>query len=240
MVSARSFVPVHGSLQAAEGTVGRRVGNRRCASGSLTDLPRIEPVPAAPAPPVWKTLLGLASFYREPTGEGEREIQANDDIGVGLGILDRMVTISGRSRPDSSRMRRPSQTSASQIIDLGAEMPSGIAEHTRGTLRASVPLGPPSAATVDLDGAVHGTASFSTMSAGYRAMLRWFQSHPELRRVGVDATVVGRTNSRPSSPGIVRTSTTVLLEEGQRLVVEDLDGHHQRIADTRSSLIAGL
>ena len=35
------------------------------------------------------------------------------------------------------------------------------------------------AAIVSLDGAVLGTESFSTTRAGYRAMLRWFQSHGE-------------------------------------------------------------
>jgi len=41
---------------------------------------------------------------------------------------------------------------------------------------------------VDLDGALLGTESFSTTRAGYRAMLRWFQSHGELLRVGVEST----------------------------------------------------
>lgn len=44
------------------------------------------------------------------------------------------------------------------------------------------------AAIVNLDGAVLGTESFSTTRAGYRAMLRWFRSHGELLRVGVEAT----------------------------------------------------
>ena len=44
------------------------------------------------------------------------------------------------------------------------------------------------AAVVDLDGAVLGTESFSTTRAGYRAMLRWFRSHGELLRVGVEST----------------------------------------------------
>ena len=44
------------------------------------------------------------------------------------------------------------------------------------------------AAIVDLDGAVLGTESFSTTRAGYRAMLRWFRSHGELLRVGVEST----------------------------------------------------
>ena len=44
------------------------------------------------------------------------------------------------------------------------------------------------AAIVSLDGAVLGTESFSTTRAGYRAMLRWFQSHGELLRVGVEST----------------------------------------------------
>jgi len=44
------------------------------------------------------------------------------------------------------------------------------------------------AAIVSLDGAVVGTESFSTTRAGYRAMLRWFRSHGELLRVGVEAT----------------------------------------------------
>ena len=44
------------------------------------------------------------------------------------------------------------------------------------------------AAIVNLDGTVLGTESFSTTRAGYRAMLRWFQSHGELQRVGVEST----------------------------------------------------
>jgi transposase len=44
------------------------------------------------------------------------------------------------------------------------------------------------AAIVNLDGAILGTESFSTTRAGYRAMLRWFRSHGELLRVGVEAT----------------------------------------------------
>ena len=44
------------------------------------------------------------------------------------------------------------------------------------------------AAIVNLDGKVLGAESFSTTRAGYRAMLRWFRSHGELLRVGVEAT----------------------------------------------------
>ena len=44
------------------------------------------------------------------------------------------------------------------------------------------------AAIVDLEGAVLGDESFSTTRAGYRAMLRWFRSHGELLRVGVEST----------------------------------------------------
>ena len=44
------------------------------------------------------------------------------------------------------------------------------------------------AAVVSHDGTVLGTASFSTTRAGYRAMLRWFRSHGELLRVGVEST----------------------------------------------------
>lgn len=44
------------------------------------------------------------------------------------------------------------------------------------------------AAVVDLNGAVLGSASFPTTRAGYRAMLGWFQAHGELLRVGVEAT----------------------------------------------------
>ena len=44
------------------------------------------------------------------------------------------------------------------------------------------------AAIVTLDGTVLGTESFSTTRAGYRAMLRWFLSHGELLRVGVEST----------------------------------------------------
>lgn len=44
------------------------------------------------------------------------------------------------------------------------------------------------AAIISRDGAVLGTESFSTTRAGYRAMLRWFRSHGELLRVGVEAT----------------------------------------------------
>ena len=44
------------------------------------------------------------------------------------------------------------------------------------------------AAIVTLDGTVVGTESFSTTRAGYRAMLRWFQSHGELLRVGIEST----------------------------------------------------
>ena len=45
-----------------------------------------------------------------------------------------------------------------------------------------------SAAVVSLDGAVLDTESFSTTRASYRAMLRWFRSHGELLRVGVEST----------------------------------------------------
>ena len=44
------------------------------------------------------------------------------------------------------------------------------------------------ATVVNLDGAVLGGESFSTTRAGYRAMLRWFRSHGELLRVGVEST----------------------------------------------------
>ena len=44
------------------------------------------------------------------------------------------------------------------------------------------------AAIVDLEGAVLGAESFSSTRAGYRAMLRWFHSHGELLRVGVEST----------------------------------------------------
>ena len=44
------------------------------------------------------------------------------------------------------------------------------------------------AAVVSHDGTVFGTESFSTTRAGYRAMLRWFRSHGELLRVGVEST----------------------------------------------------
>ena len=44
------------------------------------------------------------------------------------------------------------------------------------------------AAVVSHDGTVLGTESFSTTRAGYRAMLRWFRSHGELFRVGVEST----------------------------------------------------
>ena len=44
------------------------------------------------------------------------------------------------------------------------------------------------AAAVSHDGTVLGTESFSTTRAGYRAMLRWFRSHGELLRVGVEST----------------------------------------------------
>jgi transposase len=38
------------------------------------------------------------------------------------------------------------------------------------------------------NGAVLGNHSFSTTRAGYRAMLRWFRSHGEIIRVGVEST----------------------------------------------------
>ena len=44
------------------------------------------------------------------------------------------------------------------------------------------------AAVVSHDGTVLGTESFSTTRAGYRAMLRWFRSHGERLRVGVEST----------------------------------------------------
>jgi transposase len=44
------------------------------------------------------------------------------------------------------------------------------------------------AAVIGADGAVLGSESFSTTRAGYRAMLRWFRSHGEVLRVGVEAT----------------------------------------------------
>ena len=47
---------------------------------------------------------------------------------------------------------------------------------------------PARAAVVSHDGTVLGTESFSTTRAGYRAMLRWFRSHGELLRVGVEST----------------------------------------------------
>jgi transposase len=44
------------------------------------------------------------------------------------------------------------------------------------------------AAVVDSNGTVLGSHSFSTTRAGYRAMLRWFRSHGEVIRVGVEST----------------------------------------------------
>lgn len=44
------------------------------------------------------------------------------------------------------------------------------------------------AAVVGADGAVLGSEAFSTTRAGYRAMLRWFRSHGDVLRVGVEAT----------------------------------------------------
>lgn len=44
------------------------------------------------------------------------------------------------------------------------------------------------AAVIGTDGTILGSESFSTTRAGYRAMLRWFRSHGELLRVGVEAT----------------------------------------------------
>ncbi|WP_425153285.1 IS110 family transposase [Candidatus Palauibacter sp.] len=44
------------------------------------------------------------------------------------------------------------------------------------------------AAAVNVEGAVLGTASFPTTRAGYRAMLAWFRSRGELLRVGVEST----------------------------------------------------
>ena len=44
------------------------------------------------------------------------------------------------------------------------------------------------AAIVTPEGTVLGTESFSTTRAGYRAMLRWFRSHSESLRVGVEST----------------------------------------------------
>ncbi|MBF2754621.1 MAG: IS110 family transposase [Gammaproteobacteria bacterium AqS3] len=44
------------------------------------------------------------------------------------------------------------------------------------------------AAVIDTDGSVLGSEPFSTTRAGYRAMLRWFRSHGEVLRVGVEAT----------------------------------------------------
>ena len=41
-------------------------------------------------------------------------------------------------------------------------------------------------AIINVDGAVQGTAPFATTRVGYRAMLRWFRSHGELLRVGVE------------------------------------------------------
>jgi transposase len=44
------------------------------------------------------------------------------------------------------------------------------------------------AAVIGADGTVLGSESFSTTRAGYRAMLRWFRSHGDVLRVGVEAT----------------------------------------------------
>ena len=55
------------------------------------------------------------------------------------------------------------------------------------------------AAIVDLEGAVLGDESFSTTRAGYRAMLRWFRSHGELLRVGVESTGTWRSRVSPCS-----------------------------------------
>lgn len=44
------------------------------------------------------------------------------------------------------------------------------------------------AAVINTDGSVLASEAFSTTRAGYRAMLRWFRSHGELLRVGVEAT----------------------------------------------------
>jgi transposase len=44
------------------------------------------------------------------------------------------------------------------------------------------------AAVVTTEGDVLGTQAFSTTRAGYRAMLRWFRSHGDVLRVGVEQT----------------------------------------------------
>ena len=60
------------------------------------------------------------------------------------------------------------------------------------------------AAIVDLEGAVLGAESFSTTRAGYRAMLRWFRSHGELLRVGVESTGTYRHHPAPGALGYPR------------------------------------
>ena len=57
----------------------------------------------------------------------------------------------------------------------------GVDTHQDLHTAAAVPF-------VSHDGTVLGTESFSTTRAGYRAMLRWFRSHGELLRVGVEST----------------------------------------------------
>ena len=63
------------------------------------------------------------------------------------------------------------------------------------------------AAIVDLEGAVLGAESFSTTRAGYRAMLRWFRSHGELLRVGVESTGTYGAGA-PTEPAHLRSRHT--------------------------------
>ena len=78
--------------------------------------------------------------------------------------------------------------SLAPIIDQGADMATTTADNIQIIGGVDTHQDLHTAAVVSHDGTVLGTESFSTTRAGYRAMLRWFRSHGELLRVGVEST----------------------------------------------------
>ena len=86
------------------------------------------------------------------------------------------------------RHRLSSEPTPPPIIDQGADMATATADNIQIIGGVDTHQDLHTAAIVDLEGAVLGAESFSTTRAGYRAMLRWFRSHGELLRVGVEST----------------------------------------------------
>ena len=98
------------------------------------------------------------------------------------------------------RHRLSSEPTPTPIIDQGADMATATADNTQIIGGVDTHQDLHTAAVVSHDGTVLGTESFSTTRAGYRAMLRWFRSHGELLRVGVESTGTLRSRHHPT-PG---------------------------------------